>query len=169
MALPQNIPEGSPPAENVVDEKMLPFQITGWVCGAAAAVLFIMGISGVLDYSPEMLKERITFERDEQVSSWYVFSRYGLLPWLKTLYGASTLVSVYFYFQRRVDALKALLFLLRGALVFVPLYLLIGFVSWILQPIPHSIGGYLVQILNMVLMCLLFGGPFADSGTFVTR
>jgi len=154
-ALPEEVV--SPVAEIV--DSLNPVNLVGWGCAVAAVVIFIMGIMGVLDYNTAELKEQILSQRDEQVSTLYVFSRFGLMPWIKVLYGSAIMVTAYFFLQRRALALKALVILVRAMIVFVPLYLLVCFVSWVLQPIPHSVGGYFLQLVNMALLTALFGIP----------
>jgi hypothetical protein len=147
----------SPVAEFL--DNLHPVNLIGWGCGLAAVIVLGFGLMGLLDYNTEAIKSNIVAQRDEQVSSFYVFTHFGILPWIKTLYGVATLVTVYLFLQRKLIALKMLSVNLRLVLVFIPLYLVISFVSWIMQPIPHSIGGYFVEIINIIFMTVLFGTP----------
>lgn len=139
----------------------------GWGCGVAAAIIFCMGVMGLIDYDSVALKEQISELRDEQVSAWYVFFRFGLIHWIILLYGTVTMITVYFFLRRRAVALKVLIVLVRLLIGFVPLYLVTGFINWILQPIPHSISGYFIQIVNMILMCALWGIPLVFLERFL--
>ncbi|NVN90960.1 MAG: zinc-ribbon domain-containing protein [Desulfuromonadales bacterium] len=162
-----------PPPEEIVSpvavvmDSLNPVNLVGWGCGVAAAVIVCMGIMGLLDYNTDEIKEQIFTQRDEHVSSLYVFFRYGLMPWMKVLYGTVIMVTVYFFLRCQAPALKALVILIRVMIAFVPLYLLVCFVSWVLQPIPHSVGGYFVQLINMVLLTALFGIPLALLDRFL--
>lgn len=158
----EDLPE--PPQDTVshvteMIDNLHPVNLIGWGCCLAALIILGMGIMNLLDYNPAELKAQLSYQRDEQVSGWYVFSHYGLMPWLKTLYGLILLATAAFFLQHRVAALRALTILLRALFVFVPLYLVISFISWILQPIPHTIGGYLIEIINMIIMSALFCIP----------
>lgn len=146
------------PAVRLLDQ-LNPVNLVGWGCGLAAVVILAIGIMGLIEYDAGALKAQISAERDEQVSTWYVFSRHGLFPWLKTLYGASVAGTAVFFLQRRATALKLLTILLRILLAFIPLYLVGGFVGWVMQPIPHSLGGYVIESINVIFMSALFGIP----------
>ncbi len=157
--------EVSPVAEFL--DKLHPVNLVGWGCGVAAFVVFCIGAWGVLNYDSSALKEQLSALQDEPVSTWYVFSRYGLMPWLETLYGAIVMVTAYFFLQCRVIALKSLTVLLRAVIVFIPLYLLTGFVRWVLQPISHSVSGYFIEIINTIFMLALFGIPLVLLDRFL--
>ena len=148
-------------------ENLHPVNLVGWGCGVAAIIIFCMGAWGVLDYDADTLKEQISALRDEPVSTWYVFSRFGLIPWIKTSFGAVTIIVVYFFLQRRMMALKLLAILVRVVMVFIPIYLLICFVSWVLQPITHLVSGYFIEIINIVFMMALFEIPLALLDRFL--
>lgn len=148
-------------------ENLHPVNLVGWGCGVAAIVIFCMGAWGVLDYDANALKEQFSALQDEPVSTWYVFSRFGLMPWIKTLYGAMAMVTAYFFLQRRIIAQKLLTILLRAVMVFIPLYLLISFVRWVLQPISHSVSGYFIEIINIIFIIVLFEIPLALLDRFL--
>lgn len=146
------------PVEGFMDS-LHPVNLVGWGCGLAALIILALGLMGLLDYDTGLLKTQLSAQRDEQVSSWYVFIHFGLLPWLKTLYGLVVLGTVFFFQQHKAISIKVLSFLLRMLLGFVPLYLVVCFVGWVMQPIPHSIVGYFVEIINIIFMTALFGIP----------
>lgn len=148
-------------------DNLTPVNLVGWGCAAVAMVIVCLGVIGLLDYSTDEIKEQILSQRDEQVSSLYVFFRYGLLSWLKVMYGSAVMVTAYFFLRCRSLARKTLVLLNRVMIVFIPIYLLVSFVGWILQPIPHSIGGYFVQLFNIMLMTALFGIPLVLLDRFL--
>lgn len=147
----------SPVAEFV--EKLHPVNLIGWGCGLAALIVLAFGLFGMLEHNTAEIKSQILAQRDEQVSSLYVFIHYGLIQWIKIVFGLAALVTAYYFLQHKTVALKMLSILLKMVMVFIPLYLVLSFVFWVLQPIPHSIGGYFVEIINILLMTLLFGFP----------
>lgn len=147
----------SPVAEFV--DKLHPVNLVGWGCGLAAVVILGLGVWGLLDYSASAIKAQILAERDEQVSTLYVFAHHGFLPLIKLLYGVATLITAYYFLQHKTMSLKLLTILLRVLLLFIPLNLVVSFLQWVLQPIPHSIGAYFVELINIVFMSALFCGP----------
>lgn len=150
--------ETASPVADFVDN-LHPVNLVGWGCGLAAVIVLGLGVWGLLEYDTGAIKAQILEQRDEQVSSWYVFVNFGMLPWIKTLYGISALVTVVYFLRHRAIALKILSILLKLVLVFIPLYLLISFVNWILQPISHTIVGYFIETINILFMSVLFGAP----------
>jgi predicted Zn finger-like uncharacterized protein len=174
LLAPKNTREDTPetPQETVshvaeMIDNLHPVNLIGWGCALVALIILGLGIFNLLDYNANDLKAQLSYQRDEQVSGWYVFSRYGIMPWLKTIYGLTLLATTVFFLQRRVAALKLLSILLRTFFVFVPIYLIISFISWILQPIPHTIGGYLIEIINMIIMSALFCIPLFLTDNFL--
>ena len=147
------------PAAAAFIDKLHPVNLIGWGCGLAAALIFAMGLMGLLDYDAVSIREQLSAKLNEQVSTWYVFSRFGLLPWLETLYGAATLIVAIFFLQKQAMAFKTLSLLLRMLMAFIPLYMIVSFIVWVMQPISHSLVGYLVEIVNIVFMTALFGLP----------
>jgi len=49
--------------------------------------------------------------------------------------------------------------LLLAAIFFVPVYFVSGFVVWVMAPIPHSIRGYFIEVVNIALMTALWCIP----------
>jgi predicted Zn finger-like uncharacterized protein len=174
LLVPKNVrepaPAPEPPRETIAQvseiiDNMHPVNLIGWGAALAAVIILGLGIMGLMDYNANELKAQLSFQKDEQVSSWYVFRNYGLMPWLKTVYGLALLATSAFFLQHRAPALTAMTALVRALFVFVPLYLVVSFIFWILQPIPHTIGGYLIEIVNLVIMSALFCIPlyFVDN------
>ena len=165
--LPPEAPQETVSHVSEMIDNMHPVNLIGWGCALAAVIILGMGIMNLMDYNAAALQKQLSYQRDEQVSSWYVFSRYGLMPWLKTIYGLALLATTVFFLQHRAPALKMLSILLRTLFVFVPLYLIISFIAWILQPIPHTISGYFIEIINMVIMSALFCAPLFLTDNFL--
>lgn len=165
--VPLEAPQETVPHVSELIDNMHPVNLIGWGCALAAVIILGIGIMNLIDYNAAALQKQISYQRDEQVSGWYVFSRYGLMPWLKTIYGLALLATTVFFLQHRAPALKILSVLLRTLFVFVPLYLVICFIVWILQPIPHTISGYIIEIINMVIMSALFCIPLFLTDNFL--
>lgn len=140
-------------------DNLHPVTLIGWGCALAAIIILGMGVWQLLQYNPGEIREQLVAQRDEQVSMWYVFAHYGLLPWIKTLYGGVALASSLFFIQQKEIALKLLSWTLRAALVFVPVYQVTEFVNWVLEPIPHVLLGYFVEIINILFVSALWGIP----------
>jgi len=89
----------------------------------------------------------------------YVFLHYGLLNWVKFIYGVIALSISLLFMKRLKIGLRTLSGLLWATIVLVPLLYSISFVYWVLAPIPHTISGYLIEILNILFMSALVGVP----------
>ncbi len=63
------------------------------------------------------------------------------------------------FLRRSALSLKMLSQLLWAAIFFVPVYFVTGFVAWVMQPIPHSISGYFIEVVNIALMTALWCIP----------
>jgi hypothetical protein len=88
-----------------------------------------------------------------------VFLHYGLPHWVKLLYGLLALAVSILFLKRLKIALQLMSGLLWGTIVLVPLTYIISFVYWVLAPIPHTISGYLIEVLNILFMGALVGIP----------
>jgi len=153
--LPQ---EESSTLENVT-ESLHPVNLVGWGCAALALIILTFGIMGLFDYNSAEIKARLSQQLDEQVSGWYVFFHYGLMHWLKSIYGLTLLATSALFIQRHKVTIKALSALLRTLLVFVLLHYATSFILWVLQPIPHTVSGYFIEIINMLFMSALICIP----------
>jgi predicted Zn finger-like uncharacterized protein len=140
-------------------ENLHPVNLIGWGCGAAAAVITIMGLMGLLDYYGEDIRARLTAQREEQVSAMEVFLKYGLLPWIKVLYGVVTVAVSVQFTQHRAQGRKALAWCLWAAIVYMPLTHLFGIIGLMRDAIPHPITNYLIEFFNMFFMGALVGVP----------
>jgi predicted Zn finger-like uncharacterized protein len=140
-------------------DNLHPVVLIGQGCALAALIILGMGVWGLWQYHPDKIQEQLLDQLDEPVSALFVFAHYGLMPWIKTLYGGAALISALFFIRQRKVALKLLSWVLRAALVFIPVYQVIGFINWVLEPISHSVLGYLVEIINILFMTALWGVP----------
>ncbi len=160
-----NVEAAPPPPEvtatPVADfiDNLHPVNLISWGVAAVAIVVLGIGLWGVIDYNPSKIQALLMEERDEQVSGFYVFLHYGLIHWVKLLYGLGALVISLLFMKRLKIGLKALSGLLRATIVLVPLSYVISFVYWVLAPIPHAISAYLIEILNIIFMAALVGVP----------
>lgn len=155
--LPPSGSEAVPVADFL--ENLHPVNLIGWGAGLAAIIIVGIGLWGVNEYDGQEILTRLSEQRDEQVSGWYVFLHYGMMHWITILYGLLLLgVSVLFINRRRVS-LKALSWLIWSAIAYVPVSHIVSFIYWVLAPIPHSLGGYLIEIFNIVFMSALVGTP----------
>jgi predicted Zn finger-like uncharacterized protein len=156
-----------PPPENaatpVADfvENLHPVNIISWGVLAGAIVIILLGLWGVISYDGAKIKAQQLAEviDEQQVSGFVIFLQHGLLQWLKLLYGSAALVSALLFTKRLKTGLRAMSGLIWTTIVLVPLLYIAGFISWIIAPIPHTIGGYLIEILNMLFMSILVGAP----------
>jgi predicted Zn finger-like uncharacterized protein len=153
------IPEQEATPVAALVDKLHPVTLIGWACGLVSCVILVMGIWGLIEYSPAEIQAQLTAQREEPVSAWYVFSHHGLIPWIETLYGGAALLASFFFIQQKSVSLQLLSWLLRAAMVFIPLYQVIIFIVWIQEPIPHSLLGYFVEIINILFMTALCGIP----------
>lgn len=140
-------------------ENLHPVNLIGWGCALAAAVIFVMGFFGMFEYYGNDIQARLSEETVEPVSAWYVFLHYGMMPWIEVLYGGALLAVSIFFLKRQKQALQALAWLLWAAIAYVPLSMSINYVRWWIEPIPHSWGGYLIGLFNILFMTALVGIP----------
>ena len=118
-----------------------------------------MGLWGIIGYDAAGIKALLLEERGEPVSGFYVFLHYGLLHWLKLIYGLVALTASILLMKRLKIGLQVLSYVLWVAIVLVPLSYVITFVYWVVAPIPHTVSGYLVEILNILFMSALVALP----------
>lgn len=140
-------------------ENLHPVNLIGWGTAAVAIVVLGLGLWGVIEFDSVKIKAMLLEERDEQVSGFTVFLRYGLIHWVKLLYGISAITAAVLFMKRLKIALKAMSILLWATIALVPLIYVVSFIVWVLAPIPHTIGGYLIEILNILFMSALVGAP----------
>lgn len=140
-------------------DKLHPVNLISWGVAAAAILILGVGIWGIAGYDSAKIQTLLTEEKEEQVSGLYVFLHFGLLHWIQLIYGLSALAVSILFMKRLKVALLAMSGLLWAAIVLVPLTYIITFVYWVLAPIPHTISGYLIELLNILFMGALVGVP----------
>ena len=156
-------PDSKPATESIAIgefiENLHPVNLIGWGCSLGAVVIIIMGLIGMFDYYGNDIQARLTEQREEQVSAWYVFLHYGMAPWIMVLYGGALLAVSMFFLKRRKEALQALAWLLWALIAYVPVSMAVSFVLWWIEPISHTWGGYLIGVFNILFMTALVGIP----------
>lgn len=157
--------EAPPPPEtgvtSVADfvDGLHPVNLIGWGVAAVAVIIIATGLWGLIEYDSSVIQKRLTEQREEQVSGFYVFMHYALEHWIRVIYGlASVAVSILFIKRLRIS-LKAMSGIIWFAIIYVPISHIIGFVLWVMAPIPHTISGYLIELFNIVFMSALSGIP----------
>jgi predicted Zn finger-like uncharacterized protein len=140
-------------------ENLHPVNLISWGVAAVAIIILGLGLWGIIEYDSTKIKAMLAEERDEQVSGFYVFLHYGLLHWVKLVYGLAALTVSMLFMKRLKIALQMLSNLLWATIILVPLYYVISFIYWVMAPIPHTISGYLIEILNILFMSALAGVP----------
>lgn len=140
-------------------ETLHPVNLIGWGASLVAIIIVGIGLWGLAGYHGGDIQAQLSAQRDEPVSAWYVFLHYGALPWFKTLYGAALMAAAVLFMKRSTQGIMLLSRLIWTAIFFVPLYFIWGFVVWVMEPIPHSISGYIIEIVNIVLMTALWCVP----------
>jgi predicted Zn finger-like uncharacterized protein len=140
-------------------DNLHPVNLVGWGCSIVAVAIFITGLLGMFDYYGNDIQAKLTEQREEQVSAWYVFLHYGMIPWIMVLYGGSLLAVSTFFLKRRKQARQALAWLLWAAIAYVPVSMTVSFVRWWIEPISHSWGGYFIGVFNILFITALVGIP----------
>lgn len=155
----------SPPPEiaaaKVTDfvDNLHPVNLISWGIAAVAIIFIGLGLWGIINSDIAKTQAMLLEEKDEKVSLLNVFIHYGLLHWIRFLYGVITMAVSILLMKRLKIALRALSALLSLTIVLVPLSYIVSFVSWVLAPIPHTISGYLIEVLNILFMSALVGVP----------
>lgn len=158
--------EVAPPPEEVTTtpvadfiDNLHPVNLISWGAAAVAVIAVGFGLWGIMEYDSAMIQTQLIEERDEQVSGLYVFLHYGLLHWVKLIYGVSAAAISILFMKRLKIGLQAMSNLLWATIVLVPLTYFISFIYWVMAPIPHTISGYIIEILNIIFMGALVGIP----------
>jgi predicted Zn finger-like uncharacterized protein len=167
MPMSSSFPSPSPspePESKSIDigeliENLHPVNLIGWGCSAVAVVVTILGIMGLVDYFGEDIQAKLTAQREEQVSAWYVFIHFGLVPWIQFLYGGALLVASAYFLKHLALARQALTWLLWAVIAYVPLSMTVSFINWWIKPIPHTWSGYLIEFFNILFISALIGIP----------
>lgn len=140
-------------------ENLHPVNLISWGVATVAVTVLALGLLGIIRYDPSKIQTEFFEKTGEHISGLSVFLHHGLLHWVKILYGLSA-VSVSILFMKRLKTgLRAMSYLLWTTIVLIPLSYITGFIYWVLAPIPHTISGYLIEVLNLVVMSSLAGVP----------
>ncbi|MDD2309924.1 MAG: zinc-ribbon domain-containing protein [Desulfuromonadaceae bacterium] len=137
-------------------DNLHPVNLISWGVAVVAICLIGTGLWGVISYDSAGIQALLG---EEKTSGFHVFLHYGLLHWVKLLYGLTALAVSILFMKRLKLALEAMSGLLWATIVLVPLSYTIGFIYWALAPIPHTISGYLIEIFNVLFMSALVGVP----------
>ena len=156
-APPSPVVAATPVADFI--DNLHPVNLISWGVAAAAVIVLGIGLWEIMGYDSTKIQTMLMEEREEQVSGLYVFLHYGLLHWVKLIYGLVALSVAILFMKRLKIALRALSGLIWTTIVLVPLAYGLSFVYWVLAPIPHSTSGYLIEILNILFMSALVGIP----------
>ncbi len=140
-------------------DNLHPVNLISWGVAVSAIIFIVLGLWGIIGYDSTKIQTTLMEEREEQVSGLYIFLHYGLLHWVKFMYGVMAMVVSLLFMKRLKVGLQALSGLLWATIVLVPLSYIISFVYWVLAPIPHTISGYFIEILNILFMSALVGVP----------
>lgn len=148
-------------ATSVADfiDNLHPVNLIGWGVAAAAIIVLGLGLWGIIGYDSTGIHARLMKERDEPVSSLYVFMHYGFVHWIRILWGMTALAVSMLFMKRLKMGLRVLRALIWATIALVSLSYVVGFVYWVLAPIPHSLSGYLIEIVNILFMSALVGIP----------
>lgn len=148
-------------APSVTDfiDNLHPVNLIGWGIATAALIVLCAGLLGITGYDGTKIQALILQETGEQLSGFSIFVRYGLMHWVKLLYGLSALIISLLFLKRLKIALRALSALIWITIALVPLSYIISFVYWVLAPISHTFSGYFIEIINIIFMSVLVGVP----------
>lgn len=140
-------------------ENLHPVNLISWGVAAVAVAVLALGLWGIIGYDASAIQAQILETRDEEVSGLYVFMHYGLIHWVKLIYGISALVVDILFMKHLKISLKAMSGLIWLTMVLVPLLYIISFIYWVLEPTPHTISGYMIEIFNIVFVGALVAVP----------
>jgi predicted Zn finger-like uncharacterized protein len=142
-------------------DNLHPVNLISWGVFAVAVGAILRGLWGVIGYDGAKIKMQLQegMIDEQQVSGFSVFLQYALLHWLTLIYGVAALAITLLFMKRRKTGLTAMSNLIWTTIVLVPLLHSVSFITWIMAPIPHTISGYLVEIMNIIFMSALAGVP----------
>ncbi|MDD2852917.1 MAG: zinc-ribbon domain-containing protein [Desulfuromonadaceae bacterium] len=145
-----------------VAEHAAPLDIVDVISFGVAVVAIValaIGLWGAVGYDTSKIQAMLLERRGELLSGFSVFLRYGLLNWLGIAYGLAALAVSALLMKRLQSGLRALIRLLRLTMILVPGYYIFTYISWLLAPIPHTVSGHLVELINIVVMGALLCAP----------
>jgi predicted Zn finger-like uncharacterized protein len=146
------------PVTDFIDN-LHPVNLIGWGTAAVATIVLLFGIWGIIGYDGSKIQNQLMEDGGKKVSGFSVFLHFGPLHWIKLLYGICSLVISVLFMKRLKVALQAMRALVSGTIVLMPLLYSISFIYWVMEPIPHTISGYLIEIMNILFMSTLVGVP----------
>jgi predicted Zn finger-like uncharacterized protein len=155
---PPPLAEVATPVADFVDN-LHPVNLIGWGCALVAVVIFCKGFFGLFDYYGTDIRAQLTAQREEQVSAWYVFVHYGMVPWIEVLFGGILLSVSTLFLKHQAKARHALSWLLWAVVAYVPVSMSVRFVRWWIEPIPHTWSGYAIEFFNILFVSALVGIP----------
>jgi hypothetical protein len=155
---PPPVAEVATPVADFVDN-LHPVNLIGWGSALVAVLIFGMGFFGMFDYYGTDVQAQLIAQREEPVSAWYVFIHYGMVPWIEVLFGGALLAVSTFFLKHQAKARHALSWLLWAVIAYVPVSMTVRFVRWWIEPIPHTWGGYAIEIFNILFVSALVGIP----------
>ena len=140
-------------------DNLHPVNLISWSVAAVAIVVVCLGLRGVIVFDTAKTAEILMLESDEQFSRFYIFLHYGLIHWVKLLYGITALTVAVLFMKRLKLGLKALRYLIWATIGLVPVLYTSAFISWMLGPIPHTVSGYLINGMEIIFIGALVGVP----------
>lgn len=152
-------PEASAtPVADLVDN-LHPVNLISWGVSAIALIVLGLGLIGIIGYDSDKIRTLLMEECEEPVSGFYVFLNYALIHWVKVIYGLCSFTVSILFIKRLKIGLRAMSGLLWATIFLVPLAYIISFFKWVQAPIPHTVSGYLIEILNALFVSALVGVP----------
>jgi len=145
-------------------ENLHPVNLVGWGCALVAAVILIMGLFGMFDYYgtdylTKLNEHNIALGIEEKVSAMGVFLKFGLVPWIEMLYGASLLAVAVFFLKRQAQARQALGWFLWALIAYVPTYFLVVMISHFFEPSTRTFMTFFYEFLWMMIVSAVVGVP----------
>lgn len=134
-----------------------PIRYTGWGILAVSAFVAFYGIFGLADYYGKDLYAKLNETELEPVSHGEVFFRYGLLPWLLTLYGLAMACLVSQFLRQKGWTLKKLEWGAWCGLAIGAGYEIVDYIAYIRRSSDNpSIMYYLIGLVNSLFMCAIW-------------
>lgn len=136
-----------------------PVSLISRSCTVASVIVTGSALYALAAYHTGDIRVALIEQRGENISPWYVFFRYALLSWVQLLYGVTALTASVLFSRHLEQGRRMLMWLLRGAACYVPVSMAVKYLRWWLVPIPHSWGGYIIELLNALMVSTLIGLP----------